>query len=95
MAIGALLMLAPFFGLLGTVFGMTRAFGALGSSGIADPQALSASIGTTLVSAAAGFALFPVGFIVLALSLAFFLHLRVPTPPPLPRAAEDEQRPLP
>ena len=83
--IGSLFTLSPLFGLLGTVFGMTRAFNTLGSSGVADPQVLSASIGTTLLSTAVGFILFPVGIVIVTLSLIFFLRLRVSSPPPLPQ----------
>jgi biopolymer transport protein ExbB/TolQ len=82
--IGSFLTLSPVFGVLGTVFGMTRAFSVLGKAGVADPQALSASIGTTLVSTAAGFALCPVGVVVLVLSIVFYSRLRASTPPPLP-----------
>ena len=81
---GALLTLAPVFGLLGTVFGMMRAFDTLGSTGLGDPQALSASIGDTLIATAAGLFLCPVGIVVLTLSLVFFFRLRRPVPPPLP-----------
>jgi biopolymer transport protein ExbB/TolQ len=83
--VGALLMVSPVVGLMGTVFGMTRAFSVLGSSGVKDPQALSDSIGTTLVSRAVGFFLFPVGIVMFTLSLIFYLRLRYSSPPPLPR----------
>jgi biopolymer transport protein ExbB/TolQ len=66
--IGALLTAAPVLGVLGTLFGMTRAFTALGSSGVSDPQALSEGIGTSLVSTAVGFALCPVGVVIFTLS---------------------------
>ena len=82
--IGSLLTLSPLLGLLGTVFGMARAFNTLGSSGVADPQALSADISTVLYSTAAGFFLFPVGIALMTVSLVFFLRLRASTPPPLP-----------
>lgn len=81
---GSLLTLSPIVGLLGTVFGMTRAFQVLGSSGIRDPQMLSASIGETIVPAAVGFLLLPAGIILLTVSLILFLRLRASTPPPLP-----------
>ena len=81
---GALLTLAPVFGLLGTVFGMMRAFDTLGNQGVADPQALSASIGDTLISTVAVLFLRPVGIVLLTLSLVCFFRLRRPIPPPLP-----------
>lgn len=83
--VGALLSAAPIIGFFGTVLGMTQAFSALGSSGVADPQALSNSIGTTLISTAVGFSLFPIGIVILVLSLVFFVRLQNSTPPPLPR----------
>jgi biopolymer transport protein ExbB/TolQ len=82
--VGALLMVSPVVGLLGTVFGMNQAFSVLGSSGVKDPQLLSDSIGTTLVSTAVGFFLFPVGVVLFTLSLIFYLRLRSSSPPPLP-----------
>jgi biopolymer transport protein ExbB len=44
----------PMIGLLGTVTGMIKAFGKLGSSGIGDPSGLSAAIGEVLVATASG-----------------------------------------
>ena len=82
--IGSLLTLAPLFGILGTVFGMMRAFNTLGSSGVGDPAVLSADITTVLFSTAAGVFLFPVGVLILPLSLVFFLRLRTSTPPHSP-----------
>lgn len=81
--IGSLLTLGPLFGMLGTVFGMTRSFQILGSSGVTDPQALSDSIGVTLLATATGLFLFPVGILILTLSLIFFARLHV-SPPSLP-----------
>src|SRR4030095_6206160 len=52
--VGALLMVSPVVGLLGTVFGINQAFSVLARSGVKEPQALSARIGTTLVWTAAG-----------------------------------------
>lgn len=86
--IGSLLTLSPAIGLLGTVFGMIRAFATLGGSGITDPHALSESIGTALISTATGFFLFPVGVALLTISIVFFCRLRASTPPPLPRQAK-------
>ncbi|MEY4482708.1 MAG: hypothetical protein RL693_160 [Verrucomicrobiota bacterium] len=51
---GAVMMLSPFVGLLGTVFGMQKAFSTLSSFGIGDPKALSGAIGETLISTVAG-----------------------------------------
>ena len=84
MAVGSLLMLSPFIGLLGTVLGMARAFETLESSGTADPQVLSSNIGEVLVSTAAGVLLLPVGLIVFIPSLILFCRLPASSPPPLP-----------
>ena len=81
--IGSLLTLSPLPSMLCTVFGMIRAFNELGSSGNFDKQALSDSISTALVGTTAGLCLFPVGVIVLTLSLVFFFRLRAPSPPPV------------
>jgi biopolymer transport protein ExbB/TolQ len=80
---GSLLTLSPLFGFLGTVFGMTRAFAALGNSGIADPTALSHSISTVLLSSALGLILCPFGVILLTVSIVFYSRLRAANPPPL------------
>ncbi|MEQ1858466.1 MAG: MotA/TolQ/ExbB proton channel family protein [Chthoniobacteraceae bacterium] len=82
--LGSLLTLAPFIGLLGTVIGMMGAFKTLGSSGIADPKALADDIGISLMSTATGLFVFPVGVVILSLSLIFYYRLRSSTPPPLP-----------
>lgn len=52
--LGAVMMLSPFIGLMGTVLGMQKAFSTLGSSGVADPQALGGAIGETLIATFAG-----------------------------------------
>jgi len=44
----------PMIGLVGTVTGMIKAFGSLGSSGLGDPSGLSAAIGEVLVATASG-----------------------------------------
>ncbi len=44
----------PMIGLLGTVFGMIRAFSTLGTSGIGDPSKLSTAIGEVLIATASG-----------------------------------------
>ena len=76
--------MSPLFGLLGTVFGMTRAFATLGNAGVSDPRALADSIGTTLLSTAIGLFLCPAGIVILVISLVFFSRLRASSPPPLP-----------
>jgi len=88
--IGSLLTLAPVLGVAGTVFGMTKAFSTLGQSGIADPRALAASIGTALVYTAVGLVLLVVGLVVLITSLVLFVRLPKEAPPPLPGRAEGE-----
>ena len=76
-------MLAPpMIGLVGTVFGMTKAFGDLSASGggIADPAALSDHISTVLVSTAAGLVVSVIAFIVLVgVLIRFFTLPKVPS----------------
>lgn len=45
---------APLLGLLGTILGIIETFSALAQSGISDPQAVSAGIGTALFATALG-----------------------------------------
>jgi biopolymer transport protein ExbB/TolQ len=89
-AIGVLLALGPVWGLLGTMFGMTRAFNVLGSSGPADPHALSAAIGQTLMASALGLAACPIGIALAATCLVFLIRgpkSRRDLPPPPPGAS--------
>ncbi|MFD0895994.1 MotA/TolQ/ExbB proton channel family protein [Luteolibacter ambystomatis] len=67
--VGAVFMLAPVLGAVGTANRMSEAFKVLGSSGIGDPHALGEKIGEVLIVAIVGFGLFPVGIIVLVVSL--------------------------
>jgi biopolymer transport protein ExbB len=57
---------SPMIGLLGTVTGMIRAFGTLGSSGIGDPSSLSSAIGEVLTATASGL------FIAIPAFMAFY-----------------------
>ena len=55
MVVSALIaVIAPVFGLLGTVFGMVGAFDELGKEGGADPEELSGDISTSLITTAGG-----------------------------------------
>ena len=82
--LGTILTLSPLFGILGTVFGMTRAFQSLGNSSNTDPHLLSERIGTSLVSTAAGLFFCPFGIVILTLSLVFHFRIRKSCPPSLP-----------
>lgn len=80
---GIVLMLGPFLGMLGTVFGMKRAFDTLGHNGVPDPSELSANIGEVLVSTAAGFIACPIGIAMLVVCIVQLEKARR-VPPPLP-----------
>jgi biopolymer transport protein ExbB len=45
---------APLLGLLGTILGIFSTFSVLATSGISDPQGVSAGIGTALLATAVG-----------------------------------------
>lgn len=81
---GGLLMLGPLIGMFATVFGMQRAFRVLGSSGVQDPQQLSAAIGEVLLSSFAGLVAFPIGILTTVLCIIFLVKHDRKTPPPLP-----------
>ena len=81
---GLFAFLGPMLGLLGTVFGMSHAFNALGNSGVGDPRVLTHHIGAALLSTATGFLLFPFGVIILILSIVFYIKIKQSLPPPLP-----------
>lgn len=80
MLLGGLLMMAPMFGLAGTIFGMSRAFHSLSASGIGDPPALANAIGTTLTSTMIGLVLCPIGIVLLIISSVLLFKLPKPTP---------------
>jgi biopolymer transport protein ExbB/TolQ len=82
--IGSLLTLAPVFGVIGTVVGMIGAFDVLARSGISDEHALAERVRQALNATATGLFLFPVGIIVLSLSIVFYVRRKPATPPPLP-----------
>ena len=86
MIVGTWLTFSPFLGLLGTVLGMQRAFKELGAAGATDPSILGAAVGETLVSAAAGLLLCPVGLVTLGFSIYFYLKNK--TAPPQGDAAK-------
>lgn len=52
--LGTIAAISPLMGLLGTVFGMIRMFGALKTHGVGDPSALSGGIAEALITTAAG-----------------------------------------
>lgn len=86
---GVLLMLSP---LVGVIFSMTRAFNTLDSSGIAKPEELAESIGSTLMFTASGVIIFPIGLVIFVISLVFFFQLRAANPPPLPPQSPSDDR---
>lgn len=55
---------APLMGLLGTIFGIVDTFLALSHSGMSDPSAVSAGIGTALYATALGISIALVGLLV-------------------------------
>ena len=83
---GFLLTLGPLWGMLGTVFGILRAFTALGQSGIGDPSVLSANVGEALIATAIGLVACPVGIVLFVVSV-IQLDKANRVPPPLPPAA--------
>jgi biopolymer transport protein ExbB len=54
---------APLLGLLGTIFGIVDTFLALSSSGMSDPAAVSAGIGTALYAMALGISIALIGLL--------------------------------
>lgn len=89
---GAVMMLSPFIGLLGTVLGMQKAFSVLGSSGIDDPKALSGAIGETLISTFAGIVVAIPG-VILFISCIVGLVLSNKKPKPVSPVGDDSPSP--
>ncbi len=69
----AIALIAPLFGLLGTVFGMVGAFGELQEGGMGDPEALAGDVSTALVTTAGGIVVSVVGIILAIIFLVPFL----------------------
>jgi biopolymer transport protein ExbB len=67
--LGTIAVISPLMGLLGTVTGMIKAFSAISSRGISDPQVVSGGIAEALITTAAG-------LMVAIPALIFYRHLR-------------------
>lgn len=87
---GILLTLGPVWGMALTALSVSHAFAILGESGTSDPRLLARDVGNSLMATTIGFALCPVGLLVLAVSL--FLLFQKRTPPPLPQKEIPDQR---
>ncbi|MSU26784.1 MAG: MotA/TolQ/ExbB proton channel family protein [Pedosphaera sp.] len=73
----------PMFGLIGTVFGMVRAFGNLSQTVETDHEAMARNISVSLLSTAWGLVISTIAFIVLiGVSVRFFTLPKVVTPHP-------------
>lgn len=53
-ALGTIASIAPLLGLLGTVIGMIKVFGAITTQGVGDPSVLAGGIAEALITTAAG-----------------------------------------
>jgi hypothetical protein len=81
--IGAILAMAPIWGMAVVAFCMNSAMDVLGQSGISDPGALSSRIGTIFIVQTLGLIACPVGLAVCIFSV-FKLQAIGRRPPPLP-----------
>ena len=70
--VGVVLFLGPLVGVLGTVFGMMRAFDTLAKNDTATPQELSRSIGVSLTSTMIGIIVGIVGSILILVALTVY-----------------------
>ena len=68
-----LVIIPPVFGLLGTVFGMIRAFDTMGTEVGADPAEFSESVSVSLATTAGGLIVSFFGILLFILSLTMFL----------------------
>lgn len=66
----------PLFGLIGTVIGMVGAFGELGKSGSADPEALAGDISIALLTTFWGLVVSSLSLIPFVVFLVLFLRRR-------------------
>jgi len=73
---GALLTLAPFWGLLGTVIGMVKSFETAGTAeSMGDPSILADGISASLVPTVVGVVLCPLGIALLVVSIIAAVRL--------------------
>ncbi len=70
------MIVPPLFGLLGTVFGMVKAFDAVGKEGKGDPAALSEGISESIVATAFGLCISFLFLILFVISLVKVLSNR-------------------
>lgn len=67
--LGAWLQLAPVLGMIGTIFGMAKAFNTLASSGAGDPEKLSAAIGDVLIITMIAVSLSSIGLVLVTIAI--------------------------
>ena len=72
------IIISPIVGLLGTVVGMTRAFGELSNTGVADPSKLAADISLTMFSTVAGIIIAVASLVFLIVSIIRYRRLPKP-----------------
>jgi len=79
---GLLFCLGPLFGMAGTLLGMLRAFKTLGGTPNADSEALASDVNVAMVSTLIGWAVTPIGVILVIVSTAwiFKLHKKANAP---------------
>jgi len=73
---GILMIIAPLFGLLSTVFGMVVAFDTVGTEGGADPGKLAGDISRALTTTAGGLIISALSLIVFLVSLILMIRSR-------------------
>lgn len=79
LGIGILLALGPFWGLLGTMVGMVRAFGRMGESGMGKPELLAEDIGIALNTTAIGLIICPFGIACIVIACIFLNRIKKET----------------
>jgi biopolymer transport protein ExbB len=72
------IIISPIVGLLGTVVGMTRAFGELRNASVADPSKLSNAISLTMFSTVVGIIIGVVFLVFLIVSIIRYRRLPKP-----------------
>lgn len=75
LVLGAILLLGPVWGILGTVVGMTRAFEKIGNSTAGSPEALASDISLSLQTTAAGLIASPIGLAVLIGAIIWLVQI--------------------
>jgi len=78
--VGAIFCLGPLWGLLGTMLGMTRAFGRMAESTAAEPAALAADVSLAMWAMIVGWLAIPLGTVIVIAAIIWIIRIHASSP---------------